>query len=109
MKEIKLPELPELTVRSVYYDGYHAKVAFSKIKTNHVNYKILKAIEMHPSYTRDQINTEVDGIERHRPGYRSVIFTRMLADNLYHYCRENRQYHLTDLGRDLLRFAEENS
>lgn len=106
MKEIKLPEL---AVRSVYYDGYHAKVAFSKIKVDSVNYKILKAIEMHPSYTRDQINTEVDGIERHRPGYRSVIFTRMLTDNLYHYCRENRQYHLTDLGRDLLRFAEANS
>ena len=106
MKEIKLPEL---AVRSVYYDGYHAKVAFSKIKVDHVNYKILKAIEMHPSYTRDQINTEVDGIEGHRPGYRSIIFTRMLADNLYHYYPENRQYHLTDLGRDLLRFAEENS
>ena len=28
MKEIKLPEL---AVRSVYHDGYHAKVAFSKI------------------------------------------------------------------------------
>ena len=106
MKEIKLPEL---AVRPVYYDGYHAKVAFSKIKPEHVNYKILKAIEMHPSYTRDQINTEVDGIEGHRPGYRSVIFTRMLTDNLYHYCRENRQYHLTDLGRDLLRFAEANA
>lgn len=106
MKEIKLPELP---VRSVYYDGYHAKVAFSRIKPDHVNYKILKAIEMHPSYTRDQINTEVDGIEGHRPGYRSVIFTRMLTDNLYRYCRENRQYHLTSLGRDLLRFAEANS
>ena len=106
MKEIKLPEL---AVRSVYYDGYHAKVAFSKIKVDHVNYKILKAINEHPSYTRDQINTEVDGIERHRPGYRSIIFTRMRADNLYHYYPENRQYHLTDLGRDLLRFAEENS
>ena len=106
MKEIKLPEL---AVRSASYDGYHAKVAFSKIKTDHVNYKILKAINEHPSYTRDQINTEVDGIERHRPGYRSIIFTRMRADNLYHYYRENRQYHLTDLGRDLLRFAEENS
>ena len=106
MKEIKLPYLP---VRSVHYDDYHAKVAFSKIKTNHVNYKILKAIDEHPSYTRDQINTAVDGIEGHRPGYRSIIFTRMLTDNLYHYYRENRQYHLTDLGRDLLRFAEENS
>ena len=106
MKEIKLPGL---AVRSVYYDDYHAKVAFSKIKTNHVNYKILKAIEMHPSYTRDQINTEVDGIEGHRPGYRSIIFTRMRADNLYHYYPENRQYRLTDLGRELLRFAEENS
>ena len=106
MKEIKLPEL---AVRSVHYDGYHAKVAFSKIKVDSVNYKILKAIEMHPSYTRDQINTEVEGIEGHRPGYRSIIFTRMLADNLYHYYPENRQYHLTDLGRDLLRFAEENS
>ena len=106
MKEIKLPEL---VVRSVYHDAYHAKVAFSKIKPEHVNYKILKAIEMHPSYTRDQINTEVDGIERHRPGYRSIIFTRMRDDNLYHYCRENRQYRLTDLGRDLLRFAEANS
>ena len=106
MKEIKLPEL---AIRPVYYDCYHAKVAFSKIKTNHVNYKILKAIEMHPSYTRDQINTEVDGIERHRPGCRSIIFTRMRDDNLYHYCRENRQYRLTSLGRDLLRFAEENS
>ena len=106
MKEIKLPEL---AVRPVYYDGYHAKVAFSKIKVDSVNYKILKAIEMHPSYTRDQINTEVDGIEGHRPGYRSIIFTRMLADNLYHYYPENRQYRLTDLGRDLLRFAEENS
>ena len=106
MKEIKLPEL---AVRSVHYDGYHAKVAFSKINVDHVNYKILKAIEMHPSYTRDQINTEVDGIEGHRPGYRSIIFTRMRADNLYHYYPENRQYHLTDLGRDLLRFAEENA
>lgn len=105
MKEIKLPELP---VRSASYDGYHAKVAFSNIKTNHVNYKILKAIEMHPSYTRDQINAEVDGIERQRPGYRSIIFTRMRADNLYHYYPENRQYRLTDLGRDLLRFAEAN-
>ena len=74
MKEIKLPEL---AVRSVYYDGYHAKVAFSKIKVGSVNYKILKAINEHPSYTRDQINTEVDGIEGHRPGYRSIIFTRM--------------------------------
>ena len=106
MKEIKLPDLP---VRSVSYDGYHAKVAFSKITTESVNYKILKAMEMHPSYTRDQINTEVDGIEGHRPGYRSIIFTRMLTDNLYHYYPENRQYRLTDLGRDLLRFAEENS
>ena len=52
---------------------------------------------------------EVDGIERHRPGYRSIIFTRMRADNLYHYYRENRQYRLTSLGRDLLRFAEENA
>ena len=106
MKEIKLPEL---AVRSVYYDGYHAKVAFSKIKVDSVNYKILKAINEHPSYTSDQINTEVDGIERHRPGYRSIIFTRMRADNLYHYYPENRQYHLTSLGRNLLRFAEENS
>ena len=106
MKEIKLPDLP---VRSTYYDGYHAKVAFSKIKTNHVNYKILKAIDEHPSYTRDQINTAVDGIEGHRPGFRSTIFTRMLTDNLYHYYPENRQYHLTDLGRDLLRFAEEKA
>ena len=106
MKEIKLPEL---VVRPVYYDCYHAKVAFSKIKTNHVNYKILKTIEMHPSYTRDQINTEVDGIEGHRPGCRSIIFTRMRDDNLYHYYRENKQYRLTDLGRDLLRFAEANS
>ena len=106
MKEIKLPEL---AVRSVHYDGYHAKVAFSKIKVDHVNYKILKAINEHPSYTRDQINTAVDGIEGHRPGFRSTIFTRMLTDNLYHYYPENRQYHLTDLGRDLLRFAEENS
>ena len=105
MKEIKLPDLP---VRSTYYDGYHAKVAFSKTKPDHVNYKILKAIEMHPSYTRDQINTAVDGIERQRPGYRSIIFTRMRADNLYRYYPENRQYHLTDLGRDLLRFAEAN-
>ena len=106
MKEIKLPELP---VRPTYYDCYHAKVAFSKIKVDHVNYKILKEIEMHPSYTRDQINTEVDGIEGHRPGHRSTIFTRMLTDNLYHYYPENRQYRLTDLGRDLLRFAEENA
>ena len=106
MKEIKLPDLP---VRSVHYDDYHAKVAFSNIKTDHVNYKILKAIEMHPSYTRDQINTAVDGIEGHRPGYRSIIFTRMRADNLYHYYPDNRQYRLTSLGRDLLRFAEENS
>ena len=106
MKEIKLPDLP---VRSVYYGGYHAKVAFSNIKTDHVNYKILKAIEMHPSYTRDQINAEVDGIEGHRPGYRSTIFTRMRDDNLYHYYPENRQYRLTSLGRDLLRFAEENA
>ena len=106
MKEIKLPEL---AVRSTYYDGYHAKVAFSKIKPDHVNYKILKAIDEHPSYTRDQINTAVDGIEGHRPGYRSVIFTRMLSDKLYYYCRENRQHHLTDLGRDLLRFAEGNA
>ena len=106
MKEIKLPDLP---VRSTYYDGYHAKVAFSKIKVDSVNYKILKAIDEHPSYTRDQINTAVDGIEGHRPGQRSTIFTRMLTDNLYRYYPENRQYHLTDLGRDLLRFAEENS
>ena len=106
MKEIKLPELP---VRSTYYDSYHAKIAFSNIKTNHVNYKILKAIDEHPSYTRDQINTEVDGIEGHRPGFRSTIFTRMLTDNLYHYYPENRQYRLTNLGRDLLRFAEENA
>ena len=104
MKEIKLPDLP---VRSTYYDGYHAKVAFSKIKPDHVNYKILYAIDQHPSYTRDQINTAVDGIEGHRPGYRSTIFTRMLTDNLYHYYPENRQYRLTDLGHDLLRFAEE--
>ena len=60
MKEIKLPDLP---VRSTWYDGYHAKVAFSKITVESVNYKILKAINEHPSYTRDQINTEVDGIE----------------------------------------------
>ena len=106
MKEIKLPDLP---VRSTYYDGYHAKVAFSKIKVDHVNYKILKAINEHPSYTRDQINTEVDRIEGHRPGFRSTIFTRMLTDNLYHYYPENRQYRLTNLGRDLLRFAEENA
>ena len=106
MKEIKLPNLP---VRPTYYDDYHAKVAFSKITVESVNYKILKAIDEHPSYTRDQINTAVDGIAGHRPGYRSIIFTRMRADNLYHYYPENRQYHLTDLGRDLLRFAEENS
>ena len=105
MKEIKLPEL---TVRSVYYGGYHAKVAFSKITVESVNYKILKAIDMHPSYTRDQINTEVDGIEGHRPGYRSTIFTRMRDDNLYHYYPDIRQYRLTSLGRDLLRFAEAN-
>ena len=49
MKEIKLPEL---AVRSVYYGGYHAKVAFSNIKTDHVNYKILKAMDIHPDYTR---------------------------------------------------------
>ena len=60
MKEIKLPDLP---VRSTWYDGYHAKVAFSKITVESVNYKILKAINEHPSYTRDQINTEVDGLE----------------------------------------------
>lgn len=106
MKKIKLPEL---VVRSVRYGNYHAEVAFSRMKTHHINYKILKAIDTHPSYTRDQINTEVDGIECHRPGYRSIIFTRMRADNLYRYDRENRQYRLTDLGRDLLRFAEENS
>lgn len=106
MKEIKLPDLP---VRSVHYDDYHAKVAFSKITVESVNYKILKAIDEHPSYTRDQINTEVDGIEGHRPGHRSTIFTRMRDDNLYRYYPINRQYHLTDLGRDLLRFAEENA
>ena len=106
MKEIKLSEL---AVRSVHYDDYHARVAFSKIKVDSVNYKILKAINEHPSYNRDQINTAVDGIEGHRPGYRSIIFTRMRADNLYHYYHENRQYRLTSLGRDLLRFAEENS
>ena len=43
MKEIKLPDLP---VRSASYDGYHAKVAFSKITTESVNYKILKAIDI---------------------------------------------------------------
>lgn len=104
MKEIKFPDLP---VRSTYYDDYHAKVAFSKIKVDSVNYKILKTIDEHPSYTRDQINTAVDGIEGHRPGHRSTIFTRMLTDKLYRYCPVNRQYHLTELGRDLLRFAEE--
>ena len=51
MKEIKLPEL---AVRSVYHDGYHAKVAFSKIKVDSVNYKILKAMEMLNKKSKDE-------------------------------------------------------
>lgn len=92
-------------VYSEIKDGYHAKVAFSRLTTKSVGYSILECIYHNPGISQKQCNCHTAPEYRRYSGYRSSIYARLVKDGALKLGKGNRGYFITSYGRDLIREA----